>query len=218
MKKMLLKKRYYSLIAIIGLAVFWTGCSNDPTHPGYEYMPDMYRSASYETYSENTNFENGMTARVPVTGTVPRGFMPFTYPNTPEGYEAAGRELKNPLEANELNLTEGERLFNIYCVYCHGSDGTGNGILVANGKFPPPPSFTGPLKDLPIGKAYWTVTFGKNLMGSHASQILPDDRWRILMHVQKLQRGAGNTNASTATDTTAAPTTSVPVPNDTTAQ
>jgi hypothetical protein len=216
---MLLKKKYTVLFTIIIMTGMFSSCSNDPTHPGYEYMPDMYRSASYETYSTNPNFEDGMTARTPVSGTVPRGYMPFSYPNTPEGYEAAGRELKNPLPVNEINLLEGERLFNIYCVYCHGADGAGNGILVSNGKFPPPPSYTGPLKDLPIGKAYWTVVYGKNLMGSHASQILPDDRWRILMHVQKLQQGAPAeaSTSGTSADTTSAAT-SVPAGNDTIAQ
>ena len=31
-------------------------------------------------YSKNPNFENGMTMRVPVPGTVPRGFIPFNIP------------------------------------------------------------------------------------------------------------------------------------------
>jgi hypothetical protein len=123
------------------------------------------------------------------------------------------------LPENEINLLEGERLFNIYCVYCHGADGAGNGVLVSNGKFPPPPSFSGPLKDLPIGKAYWTVVYGKNLMGSHASQILPDDRWRILMHVQRLQAGApeGVGESGNAADTTEAAAPG-PAGNDTIAQ
>lgn len=212
----MLLKKYIVIILMLSVTVIIPSCSNDPTHPGYEYMPDMYRSQSYETYSVNSNFEDGMTARTPVAGTVPRGFMPFAYPNTNEGYEVAGRELKNPLLQTEANLIEGERLFNIYCVYCHGKDGTGNGVLVSNGKFPPPPSFSGPLKDLPEGKAYFTVTYGKNLMGSHASQVLPDDRWKIIMFVQQLQKGApanGGTQTSGA-DTTATAT----AITDTTAQ
>lgn len=213
----MLLKKYIVIVFVLALIVIIPSCSNDPTHPGYEYMPDMYRSQSYETYSVNTNFEDGMTARTPVTGTVPRGFMPFAYPNTPEAYEAAGIELKNPLPATEANLIEGERLYNLYCVYCHGKDGTGNGIMVANGKFPPPPSYSGPLKDLPEGKAYFSVTYGKNLMGSHASQILPDDRWRIIMFVQKLQKGVAGATQPAGTDTTGAATNTVNAP-DTTAQ
>lgn len=225
---MLLKKKYFVIASIVVWAGLFSSCSNDPTHPGYEFMPDMYRSASYETYSENPNFADGMTARTPVSGTVPRGFMPFGYPHTEEGYEAAGRELKNPLPENELTIVEGQRLYNIYCVYCHGNDGTGNGNLVASGKFPPPPSFSGPLSNLPEGKAYWAVTYGRNLMGSHASQILPDDRWKIIMYVKQLQQGANGAAAGPAppgaapagsgsADTTAAGA-QVTTPADTTAQ
>jgi len=40
-------------------------CSDDPKKPGYEYMPDMYRSPSYETNSSNPLFADSMTERQP---------------------------------------------------------------------------------------------------------------------------------------------------------
>ena len=71
---------------LVFMFVFTTGCSDSASdgrpltkHPGYEYMPDMYRSPSYETYSENPLFSNNSTARQPVEGTIPRGFVPFEY-------------------------------------------------------------------------------------------------------------------------------------------
>ena len=73
-------------------------------HPGYEYMPNMYRSPSFETYSENPNFSNNSTARLPVKGTIARGTMPFEYENTLEDYLRAGEELINPLSNNDKNI------------------------------------------------------------------------------------------------------------------
>ena len=163
---------------------------NTPQHPGYEFMPDMYRSPSYETNSMNSFFTDSMTNRRPVAGTVPRGdFVPYTYPNTLEGYEAAGKELKNPLEKTEANIAEGKRLFEIFCIHCHGAEGKGNGSIVANGKFPPPPSYSGDqLRELPEGKMFHTLEYGKNMMGSHASQLTRAERWKIIMYVQTLQK------------------------------
>ena len=56
-------------------------------------MPDMYRSSSYETYQANALFADSVSAMKPVAGTIPRGFdTDFPFPNTNEGYEAAGAQ------------------------------------------------------------------------------------------------------------------------------
>jgi mono/diheme cytochrome c family protein len=204
------------LLASAVLAVFgFSSCKRDPLSPGVEYMPDMYRSPSYETYSGNGIYKDSMSARKPVPGTITRGYsvtgdiayninsVPYPYENTTEGYEKAGAELKNPLERTEANIAQGKEVYTKFCVHCHGAEGKGDGTIVANGKFPgPPPSYSGPLKNLPEGKIYHVVTYGKGLMGSHASQIDKLDRWKVSMYVQTLQRlgePAGTTTDSTAT-------------------
>jgi mono/diheme cytochrome c family protein len=185
------------LVVFSFAAILISSCTNDlPQHPGYEFMPDMYRSPSYETNSINTLFADSMTERLPVAGTIPRGnYIPYPYPNTNEGYEAAGKEWKSPLEKNDANLAEGKRLFEIFCIHCHGPEGQGNGSIVANGKFPPPPAYNGPLKDLPEGKMFHTLEYGKNFMGSHASQLTQTERWKIIMYVQTLQKLPSSTTA-----------------------
>ena len=45
-------------LATIAASFALQSCGADGDHPGYEFMPNMYRSASYETYSENPVFEN----------------------------------------------------------------------------------------------------------------------------------------------------------------
>src|SRR5436190_11812235 len=109
-------KRFFQYILIAFVTTQIISCSyDDKTKPGYEYMPDMYRSPSYETYSANPNFADSMTARQPVAGTIARGDaiftdydrLPYPYPNTPEGYEEAGQKLHDPLEKTPENLAEG---------------------------------------------------------------------------------------------------------------
>ena len=58
----------------------------DPSQPNYQYFPDMYESVGYDTYAE-APFFNGTAAQLPVEGSIPRGWQPYDYPNTNEGYE-----------------------------------------------------------------------------------------------------------------------------------
>src|SRR5439155_736347 len=170
-------------------------CSDDAKKPGYEYMPDMYRSPDYETNSANPLLKDSMTEQAPVEGTIARGDalysdidrMPYPYPNTNEGYEAAGKELHNPLLKTDANLAEGKRLYQNYCIHCHGETGDGNGPVVQHNGPRPPAYYSDQLKDLPEGKAFHTTQYGKNMMGSHASQLLASQRWKIIMYVQGLQ-------------------------------
>lgn len=183
-------------VPVLGLM----SCGQNPTReydpslkhetPRIEYTADMdmYRSPSYETYSENPILPEGMTAQVPAHGSIARGHMPYAYPNTPEGYEMAGQQLKNPVPLTEENLAEGKELFLKFCSHCHGKNGKGDGTIIKNDKFPAPPAYDSPaLKDLPEGKMFHTITYGKNLMGSHASQLEPEQRWKIIHFIQTLQ-------------------------------
>jgi mono/diheme cytochrome c family protein len=185
-----------------------SSCSKNPKKPGLEYMPDMYRSPSYEVYGPNPNFKDSLGMLQPVAGTVPRNYVFFSYPPSNEGYEAAGRDVKNPLELTEANLAEGKRLFGIFCINCHGEKGQGDGSIVALGKFPPPPSYStgnssrgGAMKDLTDGKIFHTITYGINLMGSHAPQLNPTERWKVIMYVHQLQNNDKSPFASDSTAT-----------------
>jgi mono/diheme cytochrome c family protein len=176
-------------LVLVGVAVVFLGaCNNDPKHPGYEFMPDMYRSPSYGTHSENPVFKDGATTQTPPEGTIPRGHEPYPYPNNTDGYIAAGLELENPLALTPEILEEGKVLYGDFCSTCHGEDGKGSGKLVQLDKFPPPPSFSNQLKGLEEGKMFHSITYGKGLMGSHAHQVETIDRWKIIHYIkEKLQ-------------------------------
>src|ERR1043165_6066841 len=182
---------YIFLLSVIGIVA---ACNDDPKKPGIEYMPDMYRSPDYETYSPNPVFKDSMTAQQPVEGTIARGNaiysgldrMPYPYKNDSAGYEAAGKELHNPLQKTDENMAEGKRLYENYCTHCHGEKGQGDGLVVQHNG-PKPPAYNGDqLKNLPEGKAFHTTQYGKNMMGSHASQVTASQRWKIIMYVQTL--------------------------------
>lgn len=208
-------KKHYKTIkfvfasALVGLVLTsFTSCGKrDQNSPGVEFMPDMYRSPSLENYSSHTvDGDTLVNAMLPVAGTVARGYLPYAYPNTAEGYEAAGLNLHNPYGSQQAEFEkDGEVLYGKFCVHCHGATGAGDGKV--GGKLPgPPPAYNGTLKNLPEGKIFHTITYGKGTMGSHASQLTQEERWKLVFYVQKLQGPKEVASDSTKTVAAVTPT------------
>ena len=189
-----MKKNYLNSITKLTLAVAVVSLFSCKEKNGLapEYMPDMFRSPSIETYvdygevrdKQHPDMKDKMSAMLPVKGTIPRGFTPYPYENSPEGYELAGANLKNPLVYSEQVVKEGEVLFGMFCVHCHGATGQGDGILVEREKFPPLPVKFVPGLAIPEGKMFHSITYGRNLMGSHASQLTKEERWKLVLFIR----------------------------------
>lgn len=213
---------YLPFAAILAIAVLLSGCYygyNDQSKRNKEFADNMYNSIPLEPYSQtvdkegNTNnpfLSNGRSAQSAPAGTVPRNswyvseeYTPFEYSADPStGYDSAGTYLASPLydtltNAENFNCSEetfnrGKRLYETYCVMCHGKNGDGKGKLVTEEVFGAVPSYkdstgTG-LRFLPEGKMFYTLTYGKGIMGSYASQMTPRERWEVICYIQKFQQ------------------------------
>lgn len=155
--------------------------------PNYQYMPNMYQTVSYEPYGAYEVFVNEQEAKLPVEGTVSRGWKPYEYENSPEGYAAAKANLENPLPYTEENLNKGEALYTIYCAVCHGDKGDGKGILVEREKILGIPRYDDVGRAITEGSVYHVMYYGLNAMGSYASQTSIEERWLIDHYVMKLK-------------------------------
>lgn len=190
-------KKSVALYAVICSAAFFASCGkSDPNSPGIEFMPDMYRSPGLEP---NLGYYNGKDTvsgnMMPVPGSIARGYLPYPYANDSAGYEEAGRFLKSPFGPEVVE--DGKVLYGKFCVHCHGTNGGGDGKMVQNEKFPPPPAYSSvQLKDLPEGKMFHSVSYGKGLMGPHAPLLTQTERWKIIEYVQTLQKPGGATAVS----------------------
>jgi len=182
-----------SLIKIAGLFVLVvsiSSCKND-LKPNYQYMPNMYESVAYETYSESKAFNSptglkGKEGQIPANGSIKRGFVPYEYPNTPEALVAVkAANIKSPLDSTKVDLKKAEELYVIYCAICHGAAGDGKGKLVKQEKFLGVPNY----KDRVIneGSVFHVITYGLNSMGSHANQLNTEERWLVASYVMKLK-------------------------------
>ncbi|MFV9552351.1 c-type cytochrome [Algibacter sp. PT7-4] len=176
-----------SLIKILVLAVVFVSTScNKSTAPNYQFMPNMYESAGYETYGEAA-FPNGVEAQLPAEGTIPRGYVPFDIENSTAGYELAKATLTSPIDSTNVDLVRGKELYDIYCGICHGNKGDGQGNLVKREKILGIPSYDDAGRAINAGSIYHTIYYGKNAMGSYANQLNEEERWQVVAYVLKLK-------------------------------
>ena len=170
----------FSIVVALGL-----GSCQDPSKPNYQYFPNMYEPVGYEAYADSDAFANGIEAQLPAEGSIARGWQPYEYPDTNDGYEMAKAKLQSPLAQTEAHLAEGKELYGLYCAVCHGKKGDGQGILMTREKFLGVPSYAD--REITEGSIYHVLMYGKNAMGSQAGQVNATERWQIAQHVMELR-------------------------------
>jgi mono/diheme cytochrome c family protein len=168
------------------------GCIHQKKEPAIEYMPNMAYSDRVAAQHEDPLRPDQSVMRVPVPGTVARGYTPYRFAQGDT--TQAAEEMINPLTPTPEVLARGQKLFMTFCVVCHGPAGDGQGYVVP--KFPQPPALFSPRAvGWSDGRIFHMISRGLNLMPSYASQILPEDRWAIVYYVRALQRAAHPTRA-----------------------
>ncbi|MCC5920514.1 MAG: cytochrome c [Cyclobacteriaceae bacterium] len=205
----MLKIKYIFLVGLFSAALI--GCDAKGEDPGTEYAPQMYHSVAYEPltqitdqsagswlssredgkgefFNSNVNNPGGINMREPVANTVRRdakGMLPYRVHK--DSIDYAAEFIKNPLESTDEYLTEGKRLYQNFCSSCHGEKGDGQGKVGVVYKGVPKYN-TGRISKVSEGHIFHTIFHGKGRMGAHGSQISQEDIWKIVFHVQELQK------------------------------
>jgi mono/diheme cytochrome c family protein len=185
--------------AIVVLATLVSSCGGVKRKPNSVYMPDMAYSRAYETYAQHDSLLFTTDKReaghkifynnAPVAGTMSRDEMaPYTLPNDSVGYKASA-SVQNPLgPLSSADSAEAGRLYNINCGICHGAKGQANGPLATSGKIGGVANLTaGTYLTMADGTMYHSIYYGKNNMGSYASQLDRKQRWQIVKYIRMLQ-------------------------------
>lgn len=198
-------KAFSPLIAFLTLA----SCGASGDNQGLEYAPQMYHSIPYEPltqikdkeqgawlstredglgefYNSNSNNPYEQNVKEPVEGTVRRtsnNVLPY---RLEKDESEMADELVNPFEETPELLTEGKRLYELYCQHCHGEKGDGQGkvgVVYAG----VPAYYQGVYKTRTEGRVFHVITHGVGRMGAHGSQLSPEKRWKIVKYVKQLQ-------------------------------
>jgi cytochrome c553 len=190
-------KKITNLTAFLIILIIFSSCDNIKRNPGTIYMPDMTYSRAIETYvnldsSIFTTDPNKIGKEIfynakPVPGTMQLGDLAdYTLPDDSAGY-AMSAQIKNPLQPlTRKDSLEASRLYNINCGICHGAEGKANGPLSSK---------IGAIANLTIeqyvkmadGTMYHSLYYGKNNMGSYASQLSRKQRWQMVQYIRTLQ-------------------------------
>jgi mono/diheme cytochrome c family protein len=160
----------------------------------------MAYSRAYESYADHSNLaEKGINyTSMPVAGTISREEdMPFHIAKDAAGDTTnytASKLVKNPYDSlSAKDMAESERLYLVNCGICHGANLKGNGPLYKDGDGPyaaKPAALVGDAKyeAMPAGQMFYSVAYGKNLMGSYASQLSRKQRWMIIAYIKSKQQ------------------------------
>lgn len=152
---------------ILFLLLLVSACTQDNKQPGYEIkmLTDMKESVAVEAF--------GTTMHSPVADTIHR-----------EAVLAMNGE--NPIAFEQQALQRGQKVYENFCLVCHGATGEGDGPLIP--KYPNPPSLHSQrLMALKPADFYTIITEGKRDMPSHAGQISEEDRWKLIYYIEKIQ-------------------------------
>ena len=183
-----MKLNLFLLTVLVASLAANFGISDNPARRNFEVMPEMVRSIAYKSFTANPNFGDGKTLQTPPEGTIARGVKPLHYAATPDDAVRAGRELTAPSKS-PAGLERGARVYQNYCLPCHGGAGKGDGLVAMRG-FPPPPSFLAEHAiHLADGQMFHIVTYGQKNMPSYAAQVSAEDRWHVIAYVRSLQGG-----------------------------
>lgn len=202
------------IVAGLFIAFTVSSCVKDENSAGYEYMPDMYRSPAIEAYVDygevrswlpNDSLKDRLTALQPPVGVIsykgeanelnlpykrfPSKAMVKSHGITSEYYSETDYDESvndiSPIAFNEVNAEKGKVLYERFCEHCHGEKGAGDGA-VSNSDYinPPADAFS-----KPEGQMFYSITYGKGVMGAHASQINKKERWEIVQYLKLLNNG-----------------------------
>jgi len=175
------------LLTLIPLAL--AGCSRQTETPVMQYMPHMSNTAILKAQRGYDGLGNGASVMMPPENTIAIGHKPYRF-ETPEEADA---KLKNPLPMNRVNLERGQKIFNIYCITCHGPRGLGDGPVVD--PFPIPKSLqSADMLRWGDGHIFHVITKGQGIMPSYAQQVQPEDRWAVIHYIRALQRAQNPTD------------------------
>ena len=177
-------------------------------HPPLYTIPYQGKIHELEFYLP---YHRQVTSFAPITHGL-RADQGWNISEDPSGDYFKAAEDKNPIVLTEENQKEifssGKELSEINCAHCHGEKGNGKGPMVLSGAYLGVPDYAN-LKELADGQVFYSIFYGKGMMGAHASLLNKKEIWTVVHYINKLRfedYGAESLNDEVVSDSTAVET------------
>ena len=95
-------------------------------------------------------------------------------------------ELNQKGDRKNNTLANAKKLYAANCMHCHGDKGDGNGPMMQSGAYSGVPNYKDKTS-LSDGQLFYSIYYGKGMMGSHASLLNKKEIWSLVHYVRKFQ-------------------------------
>ena len=212
------ERRVSFLILLSGLFFLQScTCSGGKNRTDSQVVNDMAQQNNVKA-QEGTKIGEAYV-KLPPEGTRARNRRYYPYTRDPL---KAAKELKNPLEPTADVLSQGQKYYKMYCIYCHGVKGdSGEGASVTPKMAIKPASLlTEKAKAYKDGRIYHIIYEGQGLMGAYNLQLETEEQvvlshhsknkawkeykgsnkiWSVVHYVRKLQNKITQTSSEEKT-------------------
>ena len=106
-----------------------------------------------------------------------------TFPSPP-----SANALVNPVRGNSGATAEGKKIYELYCVTCHGKKGKGDGIAAPGLSKRPADHTSDFVQKQTDGALYWIITEGNNPMPTYKTTLTEAQRWEVVNYIRTLAK------------------------------
>ena len=109
-------------------------------------------------------------------------------PQAKKEWKAPSRAARksNPVVASQRSVTEGRKLFQMFCVACHGKGGRGDGPA-AVALMPKPKDLTsGPVVKQKDGELFWKIKAGRAPMPTFGPALKKEQIWSLVNFIRSI--------------------------------
>lgn len=187
---------FLASLAILTLAWLYRAQDASSTRPRIHVVPDMDSQSYHRAQSASGFFADGRAMRAPVEGTVSRGGL-----HDSEALYLGKQDdtwidfVPGGIDADLM--ARGRDRYQIFCAACHGSTGSGDGMVarraarLAEGTWVSPSDLNADVTlARPDGELFDFISHGVRKMPAYDAQIPVTDRWATVAYVRALQRSA----------------------------
>ncbi len=185
----------------VPLYLIFSSRGTTSTKPRIHFFMDMDKQAKFAAQGAHPWFVDGRADRAPIEGTLARGklqhdqayFGGYTT-DAQSGAIQFVSALPPQVTDDDALLARGKGRYQIYCAVCHGTSGTGDGLVnlraieLKETKWVPATNLmTQEIRDRADGQIFQAIRDGVRNMPSYKSQIDVRDRWAIVAYLRTLQ-------------------------------